>query len=76
MAVWSFVTTYLFSAKTIIYFLLRKEIDSTDVSDVYIEEKQEEATAVTSNTEAEKLPSSIKDITENHPSGEGTKPNT
>ncbi|MDN3514799.1 MAG: hypothetical protein NG747_10410 [Candidatus Brocadia sp.] len=76
VAVWSFVTTYLFSAKTIIYFLLRKEIDSTDVSDVYIEEEQEEAKAVKSDTEAEKLPSSIKDITENYPSGEGTKPNT
>ena len=39
LAVWTFVTTYMFSAKTIIYFLLRKEIDCTDVSDVYVEEK-------------------------------------
>ncbi len=39
LAVWSFATTYLFSAKTIIYFLLRKEIDSTDITDVYIEEE-------------------------------------
>ena len=42
LAVWTFVTTYLLSAKTIIYFLLRKEIDSTDVTDVYLEEKIEE----------------------------------
>lgn len=41
LAVWSFLTTYLFSAKTIIYFLLRKEIDSTDVSDVYLEEDEQ-----------------------------------
>jgi len=41
LAVWTFVTTYLLSAKTIIYFLLRKEIDSTDVTDVYLEEKTE-----------------------------------
>jgi hypothetical protein len=41
LAVWSFLTTYVFSAKTIIYFLLRKEIDSTDVSDVYLEEDEQ-----------------------------------
>lgn len=44
LAVWSFVTTYIFSAKTIIYFLLRKEIDSTDVTDVYLEEEKQEIT--------------------------------
>jgi hypothetical protein len=46
LAVWTFVTTYLLSAKTIIYFLLRKEIDSTDVTDVYLEEKIEEKTEI------------------------------
>lgn len=38
LAVWSFVSTYLLSAKTIIYFLLRREIDNTAVADVYTEE--------------------------------------
>ena len=42
LAVWTFVTTYLLSAKTIIYFLLRKEIDNTAVTDVYVEEEGEE----------------------------------
>src|SRR3989338_4416131 len=52
LAVWSFVITYWLSAKTIIYFLLRKEIDSTDVTDVYIEEiTQEETEISTKNTE-------------------------
>jgi hypothetical protein len=73
LAVWNFVTTYLLSAKTIIYFLLRKEIDSTDVSDVYLEEKQEETKAVTTNKELEK-PSSIEGKKEDYSSGEGTKP--
>lgn len=41
LAVWSFVITYIFSAKTVIYFLLRKEIDSTDVTDVYLEEEKQ-----------------------------------
>lgn len=40
LAVWTFVATYLLSAKTIIYFLLRQEIDSTGVTDVYIEEAE------------------------------------
>lgn len=48
LAVWTFAVTYLLSAKTIIYFLLRKEIDSTDVTDVYADEQKE------GKTEAEK----------------------
>ncbi|MCF6156559.1 MAG: hypothetical protein E3K36_15255 [Candidatus Brocadia sp.] len=74
LAVWSFATTYLFSAKTVIYFLLRKEIDSTDVTDVYIEEeKQEKAEAGMLNKELEK-PSSMEDKKENLSSGGETKP--
>ena len=57
LAVWSFVITYWLSAKTIIYFLLRKEIDSTDVTDVYIEEiTQEEKKPEISGKENETLP--------------------
>ena len=57
LAVWSFVITYWLSAKTIIYLLLRKEIDSTDVTDVYIEEiTQEEKKPEISGKENEKLP--------------------
>jgi len=41
LAVWTFSVTYMASAKTIIYFLLRKEIDNTDVADVYTEEGDE-----------------------------------
>lgn len=59
LAVWSFVTTYLFSAKTIIYFLLRKEIDSTNVTDVYIEEKQEKIGTGGVNKELENPSSSL-----------------
>lgn len=75
LAVWSFAATYLFSAKTIIYFLLRKEIDSTDVTDVYREEKQEEAKAATSDTGVER-PSSSEDKKEIYPSNEGAMPNS
>ncbi|WKZ19707.1 MAG: hypothetical protein QY310_03890 [Candidatus Jettenia sp. CY-1] len=59
LTVWTFVLTYLFSAKTIIYFLLRKDIDSTDINDVYIEEEKTER----SNAEVKTF----------SPSGEGNK---
>ncbi|HHT9106628.1 MAG TPA: hypothetical protein ACFYD7_12275 [Candidatus Wujingus californicus] len=43
VGVWTFVASYIFSAKTIVYFLLRRDVDNTDISDVYIEESTEEA---------------------------------
>lgn len=45
LAVWTFLTTYVFSSKTIIYFLLRKDIDNTVVADVHLEEVLPEPTA-------------------------------
>src|SRR5574341_1246589 len=61
LAVWAFATTYLLSAKTIIYFLLRKEIDSIDVTDVYIEEekKEEEKTKTEVSEKGREKPSSL-----------------
>ncbi|MCF6148259.1 MAG: hypothetical protein E3K37_06340 [Candidatus Kuenenia sp.] len=41
LAVWNFLVNYVFSAKTVIYFLLRKEIDSTNFSDVYLEQSSQ-----------------------------------
>lgn len=35
-------SSFLFSAKTIIYFLMRKEVDGTELTDVYVEENKEE----------------------------------
>lgn len=46
LAVWTFLTTYVFSAKTIIYFLLRKDIDNTVVADVHLEDVQQEVAAI------------------------------
>lgn len=43
VGVWTFVASYIFSAKTIVYFLLRRDVDNTDITDVYIEESTEEA---------------------------------
>lgn len=37
VGIFGFAVAYLASAKTIVYFLIRKDVDETDVSDVYIE---------------------------------------
>lgn len=60
VGVWTFVASYIFSAKTIVYFLLRRDVDNTDIADVYIEESAEEA---------KKLKNTERDI----PSLEGNK---
>ena len=37
---WSFLASFYFSASTVIYFLLRRDVDSTDFGDVYMEGEQ------------------------------------
>lgn len=74
LAVWNFVVTYLFSAKTIIYFLLRKEIDSTDVTDVYLEEAKPEGGEKTEISKKEPGVLSIENNKEGRSLGEGSKP--
>ncbi|KPK75810.1 MAG: hypothetical protein AMJ79_09640 [Phycisphaerae bacterium SM23_30] len=41
-AVLGFVISYFFSANTIIYYLLRKHVDATDLEDVYLEKDTED----------------------------------
>jgi len=43
----SFVISFFFSASTMIYYLLRREVDATDIEDVYLEEYEEEIAPVT-----------------------------
>ncbi len=75
LAVWTYAVTYLFSAKTIIYFLMRKDVDSTDIIDVYIEEdKQEEAKTVISEGETKRSSLSIEDKKEGNSQDDGSKP--
>jgi hypothetical protein len=51
--VWSYLVSYYFSASTIVYFLLRREVDATDLDDVYIDKYEEEpATAPPPTTPA------------------------
>ncbi len=37
--VFGFALAYIGSAKTIVYFLLRKDVDETDISDIYVEDE-------------------------------------
>ncbi len=38
---WAFLVSFYFSASTIIYFLLRREVDATDYEEVYLEKEQD-----------------------------------
>ena len=40
----AFLVSFFFSANTVIYTLLRKRVDSTDMDDVYVEEEPEDET--------------------------------
>ncbi len=44
---WAFLASFYFSSSTIIYYLLRHDVDATDYEDVYIEEPEEEPTTTT-----------------------------
>ena len=55
VAVGSLVVAFAGSASTVAYFLLRKDVDGTDINDVYIEEKEgEEEEAEEEKREEEK----------------------
>ena len=38
----SFVISFYFSSNTIIYYLMRREVDATELDDVYLEESDED----------------------------------
>lgn len=38
---WSFLASFYFSGSTVIYYLLRRDVDGTDLEDVYLEEEEE-----------------------------------
>jgi flagellar biosynthesis/type III secretory pathway M-ring protein FliF/YscJ len=38
----AFLVSFFFTSQTVIYFLLRKNVDATDMEEVYVEESEEE----------------------------------
>ena len=39
--VWAFLASFYFTGSTIIYYLLRRDVDGTDLGDIYVQEEQE-----------------------------------
>ena len=50
---YAFLISFFFSGSTLIYSLLRREVDATDLEDVYIEEAEDDAPDAPAATEAE-----------------------
>lgn len=77
----AFVVSFFFSASTVMYLLLRREVDATDFADVYIEEEQEQADEDVPPVEAEaeqqpaEAPEAVEPTEEQAPEqqGEGTE---
>jgi hypothetical protein len=60
LLMWGFVYSYFWTASTILYYLLRREVDATDMDEVYLEEANNvpdsviESPSPVSRTSAEK----------------------
>jgi len=52
----AFMVSFAYSASTLIYFLLRREVDATDLEDVYIEDYDAEPTAPAPSTSPDAPP--------------------
>ncbi|MCX5647617.1 MAG: hypothetical protein NTX40_00725 [Planctomycetota bacterium] len=50
----SFLISFFFSSQTVIYFLLRKIVDATDMEEVYVEESEEEELPIGEKAEGPK----------------------
>ena len=48
----AYVISYYFSVNTLIYYLLRNDVDATEMDDVYLEQPEEDFTETTSTPAA------------------------
>ena len=55
----AFAISFYFSANTIIYYLMRREVDATELDDVYVEETEDEFGEPVATTTASTTPSAI-----------------
>jgi ribosomal protein L12E/L44/L45/RPP1/RPP2 len=71
----AFVVSYGVSTSTVIYYLLRRKVDATDLDDVYVEEEEEELTPTPAPAEgeapAEGAQAEPEKPAEEKPAGEG-----
>jgi len=52
----AFLISFFFSSQTVIYFLLRRSVDATDMEEVYLEESEEEGLPVEHKVEGPEAP--------------------
>lgn len=74
MAVWAVAAAFAGSAQSVLYLLMRKDVDGTEVEDVYIEEKETEFVAPV--PEPEPAPASPPTAEQEKPATEGETPVT
>ena len=55
---WAFLCSFYFSGSTVIYFLLRRDVDGTDLEEVYDEERWDESAPQTASTQPVTQPAS------------------
>jgi hypothetical protein len=68
----AFAISFYFSANTVIYFLMRHEVDATEMDDVYLEQSDEEFPSDTTGGTATVVTSTTVVTSERAPAGEGT----
>lgn len=70
-AVWAFLASFYLTGSTIAYYLLRRDVDGTDLGDIYIEEQEPQPLAV----QPESAPLAAPETTETPaPAAETEKP--
>jgi hypothetical protein len=67
----AFLVSFFFTSQTVIYFLLRRTVDATDVEEVYLEESEEESLPIEHKVEAPEPPPAEPPA---KPSGEAPPP--
>jgi len=70
----AFAASFFFSASTLMYLLLRREVDATDLEDVYVEEEEEPFEPPTAPEADEAAPGEPEQPSEPESSGQGGEP--
>jgi hypothetical protein len=63
----AFAVSFYFSANTIIYFLMRRELDTTELDDVYLEQSEEDFAAAAEAAEDEVVVETVVDVSPGRP---------
>jgi len=74
----AYVVSFYFSANTIIYYLMRREVDATELDDVYVEQSEDEflepATATVTSTTTTVITTELPKTDMPPPADQGSPP--